>query len=173
MFFKYCAWTVCLRDVNAVERWCWEQYCGGIRLVSSALYPWWQDHCRWSDRYFAVLCFFCLLLLWSRICVSYGWNILSIKVRSSNALQYQYRFFLHFAVNTVEIILQTTVLHGTSFPVPLPPVPASSCPAPIPVPRSSIPILSHSREHRSRSRPDPAISRWAYTCVFPDEVPLL
>ena len=100
MYFKYCVWIVCLHDVNAVEWRCWEQYCGGIWLVSSALYSWWQDYCRWSDRYSAILCFVCLLLLWSRICISYAWNILSIEVHSSGIV-----FFFCFVIITVKIIL--------------------------------------------------------------------
>lgn len=81
---------LCMRDVTAVSGWWWRGQCPARRLwiIPSALCSWWQDHCRWGLWHFASLCFVRLLLLRSRLCISYAWNILGAEVQSSITLQY-------------------------------------------------------------------------------------
>jgi len=72
---------MCVYGVIVVRVWWGQQSsCCWIWIISSALHSRWQDHWCWSYWYSSTLCFISLLLLWSWLCLSYPWNLLSIEV---------------------------------------------------------------------------------------------
>jgi hypothetical protein len=60
----------------------------GLWLISPAILDGWEAHCCWSNRHFATLRIFCVLLLWPRTGSTVSWNICLPKACSCIASPY-------------------------------------------------------------------------------------